>query len=77
MVAAQHLADGTNQSESPAVLSERIDTLPERTKFAPLLVFGALITPEWLPHLGVGERSLAFGDDRGASGVPGYCVTSR
>ncbi|PPJ18793.1 cation:proton antiporter [Nocardia nova] len=36
------------------------DLLSETTKFAALLVFGALITPDRLSHLGVGGWSLAF-----------------
>ncbi|SFA71921.1 sodium/proton antiporter, CPA1 family [Amycolatopsis marina] len=35
------------------------DLLSEVTKFAALLVFGALITPERLSHLGVGEWAFA------------------
>ncbi|WP_216213407.1 cation:proton antiporter [Amycolatopsis aidingensis] len=35
------------------------EILSEITKFAALLVFGALITPERLSHLGVGEWALA------------------
>ncbi|SFP68042.1 NhaP-type Na+/H+ or K+/H+ antiporter [Amycolatopsis arida] len=56
-------AAGSTLATMDALAAERFepfgDLLSEVTKFAALLVFGALITPDRLSHLGVGEWAFA------------------